>query len=100
MTPPIGKALRSQRDLLSGVLIRLGEHAEAAAIAEDQLRDIGLPAATLAANCLTSCAALAARDANLARDARAAAARSYARRRTTCSAKPPGPAAIRRPPIT
>jgi eukaryotic-like serine/threonine-protein kinase len=76
----IGKVLRAQRDLLSGVLLRLGAHAEAAAVAEDQLRDTGLPAATLAANGLTSCAALAAQDANLTRDARAAVARTYARR--------------------
>ena len=73
---------------------------EAAAVAEDQFRDIGLPAATLAANCLTSCAAMAARDANLTRDGRASAARVLRPVRTTCSAKPPGPAAIRRRPIT
>ena len=76
----IGMALRAHRDRLTGVLIRLGAHVEAAAVAEDQLRDLGPPAATLAANGLTSCAALAARDPKLTRDARAAAARSYARR--------------------
>ncbi len=78
--PSLGEVLRAQRDLRIGALIRLGSHAEAAALAEDQLRDVGLAAATLAANGLTSCAAIASRDTKLTRDDRAAVARSYARR--------------------
>ena len=74
--------LRAQRETLGAVLIRLGAHAPAAAVAEDLLHDSAdrSTIATLAANWLTSCAALAAHDQTLARDDRAAAARSYARR--------------------
>ncbi len=78
--PSIRESLRRQRETLSSVLIRLGSHAAAAAVAEDLLRDSTdrSAVAALAANWLTSCAALAANDETLARDGREAAARSYA----------------------
>jgi serine/threonine protein kinase len=76
--------LWSQREALAGVLIRLGAHAEAAALAEDLLReapaDRRATTPALAATLLTGCAAAAARDPALDRDIRAATARSYAAR--------------------
>jgi serine/threonine protein kinase/Flp pilus assembly protein TadD len=80
--PTIREGLRVPRETLTSVLIRLGDHAATAAVAEDLLRDTtDRPAvAALAANWLTSCASLAARDETLARDRREAAARSYAER--------------------
>ncbi len=74
--------LRAQRETLSAVLIRLGAHAAAAIVADDLLRDSAdrSAVAALAANWLTSCAALAAHDETLVRDRREAAARSYAQR--------------------
>ncbi len=80
--PTVRAGLRAQRETLNAVLIRLGAHAAAADVAEDLLRDSTdrVAVAALAANWLTSCAALAARDETLASDRRATIARSYARR--------------------
>ncbi len=82
--PSIPQGLRVLREALIGVLLRLGAHAEIATIAEDLLREAKARPEprinTAVAVHLTSCAALAARDQKLTRDAREAAARSYARR--------------------
>ena len=82
---PAGRLrLWDQRQTLAGILIRLGAHAAAAAVAEDLLREApGDRRATtpaLVAILLTSCAAVVAHDEAMDPIARGASARSYARR--------------------
>jgi serine/threonine protein kinase/tetratricopeptide (TPR) repeat protein len=82
---PAGRQrLHDQREALIGVLIRLGTHARAAAVAEELLRDGAADhrdtTPAFVATFLTSCAALAARDQTLnPRDGKRAAL-AYARR--------------------
>ena len=75
--------LRGERKTLASFLIKQQAHAEAAAVAEDLVRDSGADSpdiAGIAANYWTLCTALAWRDESVPRDRREAAARSYARR--------------------